>query len=184
MKSNKQKSKVIIPAIIVMAIVCVAFIYNANTRVAKVEGMSIDNVPAARTDAVVNSLPFLHDRVTDAIQVAIDEIVPSVLEEYDVDMSYTVHYDEDLCAYIFYASSDGMADQVRAIWGGNSDIAEVWDGLRDAQSFLTQSFCEELVDIVPEGTRWIAMVLNDEDTTKSLLTTINGEVVYDIIAPP
>ncbi len=183
MKSNKQKSRVIITTIIVIAIVCVAFIYNANTRIVKVEGMSIDNIPPARTNAVVNSLPFLPDRVTDAIQTAVDEIIPTLSEEYGVDISYIVNYNEDLCAYIFYVNADGMADQIRAIWGGNSDIIEDWNNLRDAQSFLTKSFCDEVGGITPEGTRWVAMVLNDEDPTKSLLTTINGDVVYDITQP-
>ncbi len=184
MKSNKQKSKIVILAIIVIAIVCVAFIYNANTRVVKVEGMSIDNIPPARADVVVNSLSFLHDRVTEVVQNAIDETIPEISEEYDAGMVYTVHYDEDLCAYILYANADGMAEQVRAILGGNSDIAYDWIELRSAQSFLSKSFHDELIELVPEGTRWIAMVLNDEDPTKSLLTTINGEVVYDIIAQP
>ena len=95
------------------------------------------------------------------------------------DEHYDLEYDDTGMTINFWM--DNIALGAAAAANGDESAKESWDVLVDSQKTLCNSFAEQAKEAAGEGYIVMLNVLNDMDKSKTLLSVVNGTVVYDSV---
>ncbi len=76
---------------------------------------------------------------------------------------------------------DNIASSAASAVTGDETAKEAWDLMADSQKILCNTICEQVKAIGQEEYYVTLNVLNDQDTSRNLLTILNGLVIYDAV---
>lgn len=93
--------------------------------------------------------------------------------------NYELEYDDT--GMTINVWGDGVALDAASAALGDEDAKEAWAVLVDSQKTLCVTILEQVEDLGIENYYVVLNVLNDMDKSKTLLSTLNGTVVYDAV---
>nr|DAW31295.1 MAG TPA: hypothetical protein [Caudoviricetes sp.] len=110
-----------------------------------------------------------------SLKAILDKNSDGTSVEYDVD------YDDD--SITIYVKSDGAAAEIaQAKASGYDDTYEPWVKMRDSMVTLCNSAVDAVEAFGVTGKYVTVTVVNDANEDNTLLTIMNGVVVYDVMA--
>lgn len=110
-----------------------------------------------------------------SLKAILDKNSDGTSVEYDVD------YDDD--SITIYVKSDGAAAEIaKAKASGYDDTYEPWVKMRDSMVTLCNSAIDAVEAFGATGKYVTVTVVNDANEDNTLLTIMNGVVVYDVMA--
>lgn len=110
-----------------------------------------------------------------SLKAVLDKNSDGTSVEYDVD------YDDD--SITIYVKSDGAAAEIaQAKASGYDDTYEPWVKMRDSMVTLCNSAVDAVKAFGATGKYVTVTVVNDANEDNTLLTIMNGVVVYDVMA--
>lgn len=93
--------------------------------------------------------------------------------------NYELEYDDMGMTVNLWA--DNIALGAAAALGGSQEAKEAWDFVVESQTSLCNQISESIEDTGKENYYIMLNVLNDMDKSKTLLSVLNGVVIYDAV---
>ena len=111
------------------------------------------------------------------------ELIMAVLkitltDNYGED-NFTLEYDDTAATINLW--SDGIALGSALAANGNKEAIEAWGSVIEGHKYLCNSVVEQIESNGIENYVVMINILNDLDTSKTILTILNGEVIYDVV---
>ena len=133
-----------------------------------------DSIPAASVDNNEDSsVP------TDTVQIGMDVVMDimrlSLSDAYGTN--YTLEGDESGITISIW--QDNIAMGVAAIAQGNTELRENWDTMSVSLQEMCRGVKESVAELGFPDTPVMVNLLNDLDHEKTLLSILDGEVIYD-----
>ena len=143
--------------------------YTVNLSSGKVTELSSSSIASQNSESLDKS----------ALLSTFMVLLESNLKQNFGENNCTIEYDETAVTINLWA--DNIALGTVAAAAGDAEAIQAWNYMVDSQKTLCDSIVNELKEIGIENYPVMLNVLDELDKTKTLLTVLNGNVVYDAV---
>lgn len=154
--------------------------YMVDLKTGKVEDLSNESETESQTESI-EEIETTQELTTEEITLPEDksEIIKTYLELALAEniQNYKISYDPEANLYNIMVWQDGIS--VGAVLAANGNREE-WDNMKNSIASTCSVFQESIAEISP-GSHVSINVLNDANTDNTLLTILDGVVVYDSV---